>query len=542
MRITTRAVVGLAAAVTVAVTLAACSSGGSSSTTDSGSSTTPVAGGDLTFALANDPISLNPSGTGSGNDTWYVTRQLVDSLLYQDPKTGSLKPWLAKSFTANADATAFTFDLRSGVTFSDGTALTADAVKATFDDIVAAGAKSTSVSSFVGYTGTKVVDDDTVEVDFSKPNAAFPQATSSVGLGIVSVRTTKIPYDDRSTGKGVAGSGPFTLKSYAPNVKTVLTARKDYAWGPADTANSGPAHLASVTFQVVPEASVRTGSLQSGQLDAIGSVQPLDVDGLKSAGYSIVNRTNPGLAFGLSFNEARPIVKSIVVREAIAHAIDSTTVRDTSLNSLFSVGTSSLASTTPGYKDESSHFAFDLAKSEKLLSDDGWKVGSDGIRVKDGEKLSLTVAWITNFGPNQTTLELVQQELKKAGIEITLKSNTVPDFLKTLASGDFDLQFGNSSRADGDVLRTSFSTAATNYSRIQDPTLEALLQKQLTVSDTTAREAVIGQIQDRVAGQYHEIPVHELTTILSTSKSVHGITLGADSRVEQLTGAWKTGN
>ncbi|GAA4672179.1 ABC transporter substrate-binding protein [Frondihabitans cladoniiphilus] len=545
MRIRTRAALGLAVTVTAVVALAACSTGGSSagsaSTSSASASGKPVDGGSLTFAIANDPISLNPSGTGSGNDTLYVTRQLVDSLLYQDPKTGALKPWLAKSYTANADATAFTFHLRSDVTFSDGTPLDADAVKATFDDIVAAGAKSTAISSFSGYSGTKVVDSSTVEVDFSKSNAAFPQATSSVGLGIVSVATTKLPYDSRATGKGVVGSGPFTLTSYSPNVKTVLAKRKDYAWGPTGAANTGAAHLSSVTFQVVPEASVRSGSLESGQLDAIGSVQPTDVDTLKSAGYDLVDRTNPGLAFGFSFNESRPIVGDEKVREAIAHAIDSKTVRDTSLNSLFPVGTSALASTTPGYKNEKSHFAFDLAESKKILDADGWKAGSDGIREKDGQKLSLTVAWITNFSPNQTTLELVQQELKKAGIAITLQSSTVPDFIKTLSSGTYDLQFGNSSRADGDILRTSFSTSATNYSRIDDPTLEALLQKQQTIANATERNVVIGQIQDRLASQYHEIPVHELTTILATSKDVHGITLGADSRLEQLTGAWKTG-
>lgn len=536
-----RAIAAIATFAAATVLLAGCASGGTSAGGDGSASSKPVNGGNLTFAIANDPISLNPSGTGSGNDTLYVTRQLVDSLLYQDPKTGALKPWLASSYKVNATATAFTFDLRSGVTFSDGSPLTANDVKATFDDIVAAGAKSTAISSFSGYSATKVINPTTVEVDFAKPNAAFPQATSSVALGIVSTATTKIPFDNRSTGKGVVGSGPFVLKSYTPNVSTVLTKRKDYAWGPADRGYTGAAHLASVTFQVVPEASVRSGSLESNQVDAIGSVQPTDIDTIKSAGYPIVSRTNPGLAFGFSFNESRPIVKDIAVREAIAHAIDPKVVRDTALTSLFPVGTSSLATTTPGYRDESSHFTTDVSTAKKLLDDDGWKVGSDGIRVKDGQKLTLKTVWITNFGPNQTSLELLQQQLKKVGIAITLQSGTVPEFIKTLVSGDYDLQYGNSSRADGDILRTTFSSAASNYSRIDDPTLEALLQKQQATADVTARLDVIGQIQDRIASQYHQIPVHELVSVLATSKDVHGITLGADSRLDQLTGAWKTG-
>ena len=256
--------------------LTSCASG-TPQTTSADAASGPVDGGDLVFAIANDPISLNPSGTGSGNDTWYVTRQLVDSLLYQDPETSELEPWLATSYTANADATVFTFELRDDVTFSDGTALTAESVKATFDDIIAAGALSPSVAAFVGYQETVAVDDDTVEVHFAKPNAAFPNATAAVGLGIVGASTLAVPYEERADGAALVGTGPFTLESYTKDVSTVLDRRDDYAWSPAVRGNDGAAHLDTVTFQVVPEASVRTGGLESDQFDVIGGVQPTDV-------------------------------------------------------------------------------------------------------------------------------------------------------------------------------------------------------------------------------------------------------------------------
>src|SRR6478752_6207667 len=184
--------------------LAACSSGSGGAGSDASASTsaTAVDGGDLTFAIGNDPISVNPAGIGSGNDTLYVTRQIVDSLLWQDPADGSLKPWLATKWTANADQTEFTFTLRDGVTFSDGTPFTAASVKANFDDSVAAGAKSSAAGSLVGYKGTTVVDDHTVTV-------AFPHATSSVALGFLADSSLAVPFDDRASGKGVIGTGPF---------------------------------------------------------------------------------------------------------------------------------------------------------------------------------------------------------------------------------------------------------------------------------------------------------------------------------------------
>ncbi|ROP65914.1 ABC transporter substrate-binding protein [Curtobacterium sp. ZW137] len=532
-----RLVAAIAAGAAAALVMAGCSSGGTAATAGSGSSK-PVDGGDLTYAIANDPISLNPSGIGAGNDTLAITRQLVDSLLWQDPSDGSLKPWLATGYTANSDATAFTFDLRSGVTFSDGTAFDATAVKDTFDDIAAAGAASTAASSFSGYRGTKVVDDDTVEVDFSSPNAAFPNAASSVALGIVSPGTTKAPFADRATGADVVGTGPFTLSSYTKNTSTVITKRKDYDWGPAARSNAGAAHLSKVTFQVVPEASVRSGSLQSGQLDAISSVQPSDTDSLQSQ-FALVTRANPGQVFGLTFNQERPLVADLAVRKAIAQAVSPKAVRDTSLNSLFKVGKSVLGSTTPGFTDTSSTLAYDPSAASAALAKAGWVKGADGIRARAGEKLQLKLVWITNFGPNQTSLELIQQELKKVGVGLTLESGTVPQYLANLASGNWDVSWDNNSRADGDVLRSKFTSTGAQSIGADDPTLDALFTKELSQSSVTEREATFHQIQERIAAQADFVPVHELTSIIATAKDVHGIAYGADTRLDQLTGAWK---
>ncbi|MFJ3321736.1 ABC transporter substrate-binding protein [Curtobacterium sp. NPDC086286] len=528
-----RLVVAIAAGTAAALVMAGCSSGG----TASSSSSKPVDGGSLTYAIANDPITLNPTGTGAGNDTLAITRQLVDSLLWQDPSDGSLKPWLATKYSANADATTFTFDLRSGVTFSDGSAFDATAVKDTFDDIAKAGASSTAAAYFSGYRETKVVDDDTVEVDFTTPNAAFPNATASVALGIVAPKTTETPFEDRADGTAVIGTGPFTLSSYTKNTSTVLTKRKDYDWGPAARSNTGAAHLSKVTFQVVPEASVRTGSLQSGQLDAISSVQPSDVDTLESQ-YELVTRANPGQVFGLTFNQKRPLVSDLVVRRAIAQAVDPKTVRDTSLNDLFEVATSVLGSTTPGYTDTSSAISYDPAAAEQALDEAGWKTGSDGIRAKDGQELRLKLIWITNFGPNQTSLELIQQELRKVGVGLTLESGTVPQYLANTTSGDWDLAWDNSSRADGDVLRSKFSSDGAQSIGAADGTLDALFTKELSQSSATERAATFAAIQERIASQVDFVPVHELTSIIATTKDVHGITFGADTRLDQLTGAW----
>lgn len=522
----------------LALALAACGSQAADPATTPSSSGEPVAGGELTFAIGNDPISLNPSGTGSGNDTWYVTRQLVDSLLWQDPADGTLRPWLASEWTANADATSFTFTLRDDVTFSDGTPLTAQSVKSTFDDAVAAGALSQAAPLLAGYQQSVVVDEHTVEVRFSRPNAAFPQAASSVTLGILGEATFAVPFADRASGQAVVASGPFVLDHYTKDVETVLTAREDYAWGPDGRKNTGAAYLDGVTFQVLPEAGVRTGSLTSEQVDVAGGIAPSDVPGVRDAGLGLVTRANPGIVFGLSFNGASTLGADPAVREAVALAIDREVVRDTALTEDFAVATSVLSHTTPGAADLSEDITTDADAAAEVLEDAGWVREGDGLFTKDGTPLELEVVWISNFGPNQTSLELVQQQLKDVGIGVNLWSGTVPEFTERLKVGQFDAAWGNLSRADGDVLRTQYSSAATNYYRVEDPELEALLQEQLTVADPEARTAVVREVQERLLATHAQVPVHELTTIVGTLTDVHGVELGADSRLDQLTSAW----
>jgi peptide/nickel transport system substrate-binding protein len=531
--VTTTAAAGEAPATTAAA---------ASDTTEAATTAAPDAdvetGGTLTFGLSTDPLSVNPRGGGAGNDQLYVVRQLFDSLVEQDPATGKIQPWLASSWEISPDATTFTFHLRDDVTFSDGTPLTAQVVKANFDDIVAAGAKASwAISYFTDYVGTTVVDDHTAEVTFKKANAPFLQAAATSGLGIVAEATLAIPFDDRATGP-VIGTGPFVLDHYTTGSEVVLNKRTGYAWAPEDRSNQGDAYLDQIVFKIIPEASVRTGALQSGQVASIGGVPPQDVQTLRDAGFDLAVRANPGVVFGLTAVQDKAPFDDVRVRQAVAKAIDTTDVRDTVLSPDFAVATSVLSSTTPGYTAVDSLITYDPDGAAALLDEAGWVEGSDGVREKDGVKLHLVLGWITNFGPNQAALELIQAQLAESGIEVELRGGTAPEFLDGLSNGTFDILWGNLSRADGDVLRTNFSTAASNYYKINDPELEPLLQQQLSIADPTERDAVLAQIQERIVEQAHDIPVFELTTVLGLSTDTHDVTLGADSRLNQLTDAW----
>jgi peptide/nickel transport system substrate-binding protein len=397
------------------------------------------------------------------------------------------------------------------------------------------------ITALPAYVGTTVVDPGTVTVAFSKPNGAFPQAASAPALGITSLATFKVPFDDRATGAAVIGSGPFVLDSYTKNTSVVLTKRSGYSWAPENYSNTKAAYLDKVQFNVVPEAGVRTGSLTSKQVDVIGGVLPQDIATLRSAKFPLVIRPNPGVAFGLSTFTTHPLLTDVKVRLALQTAIDRTTIQAAALTPEFKVATSVLAANTPGYVDLSKQLTYAPKKSAALLKEAGWTKGSDGILEKDGTRLSLTLGYISNFNPNQSIVELIQQQLKTIGIEVSLATGTVPQFLAAQAQGKYDLVYGNLSRADGDVLRTQFSSAIpTNTKGNTDAKLNSLLVDQLSTATQSQRDSLAQEASRRIVDLGYQIPVVELTTVLGTAANVHGAVLGADSRLGLLVDAYKS--
>ncbi|MFF5306635.1 ABC transporter substrate-binding protein [Streptomyces sp. NPDC013161] len=524
----------LTALLTTSVLLTACGSGGSGGS--DGGSGPARSGGTLTFAVGSDAGCADPQQVAS-NDTIYSVRQVVDSLTDQDPATGKIVPWLAKSWDISADATTFTFHLRSGVTFSDGSKLTAQVVKDNFDAVPNLGALGTLAEGYLsGVKSTTVVDPLTVKVTFQQPNAQFLQATSTHSLGIESSASVKRTPQQKCS-QGVVGSGPFVLKQYVQNQSITLAKRTGYAWGSSLWHKSGEAYLDKVVFKVVPEAGVRAGSLQSGQVDAISSVGRANEAALKGGQVALQRRANPGVVFGLAFNNSRPVLKDARVRQAIGFAIDRKQIADTVFPTGTQPATSVLAHTTPDYANLSADLTTDAAKAKSLLDAAGWKTGGDGIRTKDGKKLSLTVDWIPNSATNQPALELIQQQLKAVGVGLTLKQLQVTQLAPTLQSGDYDAAWSNVTRADPDILRSSFSTELANFYRVPVGPLDTPLTQQAATTDTTKRGQLVEQAQQLLVRNAYYAPVVELQTQIGVAKKVHNLNFDASSRI-QLHDTW----
>jgi peptide/nickel transport system substrate-binding protein len=511
-----------------AVLLSACGSTPAARTADPG---VPQPGGTLRFAVSSDQGCVDPQQVGS-NDTIYSLRQVVDSLTDQDPATGELRPWLATSWEANADASAYTFTLREGVTFSDGTPLDAAAVKANFDAVQDLGARGSLPKGYLaGYTGTTVEGPTRFTVAFDRPNVQFLQGTSTHSLGILSPATVAKSDDARCA--SVIGSGPFVIESYTRDESIVLAKRAGYAWGSSLWTSQGEAQLDRVEFRIVPESGVRVGSLQSGEVDAIGNLAQQDEAPLTAAGAQLLGRPNPGIPFGITFNQATPLGADPAVREAVSLAIDRAVY-----NSQTKPATSALASTTPGYADQSALLRFDPARAGSVLDAAGWLPGPDGIRAKNGAPLAVELTWYSNSPANRAAVELIQQQVRKVGIDLQLREKPISESNPTLQSGQFVANWGNLTRADPDILRSQYSTTGSNYYRLPPGPLDTLLAEQAAQPDPAARAATVAQAQQLLVQEHHTIPVVELTTVLGVGAGVHGIAFDAGSRI-QLHDAWK---
>ncbi len=480
-------------------------------------------GGTLSIATQADPTCLDPQQTGQ-LVSMDVSRSLVDTLTDQDPKTGKIVPWLAEQFSALDGGRKFKFVLRQGVTFSDGTPVDSAAVKATFDQLIKLPANG-APAYIRGYTGTTVIDPRTFTVDFTTPNAQFLQATSGAGLGILSTETAKKPLAARCRGDYV-GSGPYVLDHYTANQEVVIKKRPDYAWPSSLSPNRGAAALEQIRFAFVPEDGARTTALRSGQVQLGTAIQPTDQDLFQGNGFSLLSASSPGAVNPLSLNH-KGVLADERVRDALLTGIDREELVKAVLGSRAKPATSVLSSSTPFYQP-TDKLRYDPLASEKLLAEAGWAPGPDGIRVKDGKRLSLN--WLIP-APMPPADEAVQQQLRKIGVELKLNAVPPAKYVEQQSAGNFDLTAVAVTRADPDVLRNLFYSKGQNLWHLPPSQLDTYLEQQLAASSDAERQQAVTNAVTWIIDHADSIPLYENALVDGVADQVKDLTLDASLRL-----------
>ncbi|WP_017349187.1 ABC transporter substrate-binding protein [Pantoea sp. A4] len=493
--------------------------------------TTPQKGGNLLVAIDTDPNCLDPQQAGN-NNSLNIGRQLTDSLTDQDPQSGKIVPWLATHWQVDDNNRRFTFTLRDGVTFSDGTPFTAQSVKDNFEAIIKLGAKASLASTYLkGLKQIDVPDAHTVVITFDQPNAQFLQATSTMSLGFFAPKTVNATSEARCQGE-LTGTGPFVLKKFIHNQKVDLVRRTGYQWPSSIAAHQGESYLDGVEYRVIPESGVRFGSLISGQLDVNVGVTPQDEALLLAKKINLIARANPGLVYSLFPNQSNPLMADKQVRSALNLAIDRDALKPV-LSRYQNVATSVLAKTTPLYQDLSAQLKYDPQEAEKILDQAGWQRQANGVRSKNGEPLRFTIS----YWQSAPFLEVVQQQLRKVGIDLQLEKAPISQVVARQASGKLVVDFYNLTRSDPDVLRTVFDANGRNVNKRAPGEVDKLLVQSSETLDAQQRQQDVTKASSLLISEGDAIPLVELATIIGTGQNVHGFHFDASSRF-QLYDTW----
>jgi peptide/nickel transport system substrate-binding protein len=509
----------------------------------------PVKGGELVYLEQQAHTNLYPPA-GGFYPNGGILNQITDKLTWQNPQTLEVEPWIAESWSSNPDKTEYTFKLRPGVTFSDGTPLDANAVAKNFDTYgLGNKALRLPVSEVINnYSHSEVIDPLTVKFYFKKSSPGFLQGTATIGSGLVSLSTLARNFDELGDARKIIGSGPFVVKNEVLGREIDLAARKDYQWGPKNSPQQGPANLDSIKILVTPEDSVRIGALLAGQADFIRQVQAYDEKQASDRQFPVYAAPTRGVNDGIALRPDNPLVSDVRVRQALLHGTNTQQVVDTLFSPNYPVATSIVATTAAGYVDLRDRLKYDPVLANKLLDEAGWKKGSNGIREKDGKSLNLTIYESLPQPQNKEVLQLVAQQWKQLGVGLTIRAGDAGS--RAIDSADPQKTAVNVievGRADPDVIKSQFHPANRDAllqkgglsasSQFSDDKLNTLLVGISSEVDPQKRLALAGDAQRYLIEQAYVIPIFEEPQVYAGAPGLKGIAFEAVGRPSFYT-AW----
>jgi len=504
---------------------------------------TPIKGGTLIYLEQQAHTTLYPPA-GGFYPNGGVLNQITDKLTYQNPETLSIEPWIAESWTVNDANTEFTFKLRPGVTFSDGSKVDAEAVARNYDTFGLGNRDLRQPVSEVinNYDHSEVIDPLTVKFVFRKPSPGFLQGTSVIGSGLVSLATLARKFDELGSATAIIGSGPFVVASEVLGKQLQLVRRNDYNWGPKTLAHQGPAYLDGIKYVIIGEDSVRIGSLLAGQADFIRQVQAYDEAQVQAQKFPIYAAATRGVNDSVAFRPENPLVADLRVRQALLHAVDTHDIVTTLFSANYPAARSVIATTAAGFTDLSAKLAYDPERAKKLLDEAGWVPGPDGIRAKDGQKLALAAHVSLPQPQNKAVLQLVSQQWARIGVQFSVLSGSAGSTIAdNLDPAKTPLVVAEVGRADPDVIKSQFYLAnrdallqkgglSSKVTGFIDPVLNGKLEAIAAETDHERRLALAGEAQTYLLDQAYVIPIFEEPQVFAGAPYVKGIAFEAVGR------------
>lgn len=452
----------------------------------------------ITLAFNEDSVgALNPH---KYLPSQFITQDMVYDGLVSYGENGVIKPMLAESWTISEDGKTYTFKLREGVKYSDGSDFTAENVVRNFDAIYFDENVKNEHAwfAFTNYlVDYKAVDSHTFELTLSTPYSATLYDLAMI-RPIRFLADTAFPENGNTfeSIKAPIGTGAWKLKEHKVDEYAIFE-QNEYYWGEKPKVDE-------VVIKVIPDSETLALQFESGDIDLIYGNGLISLDRFNVYKNDPVYVTANSEAMStrmLLLNTGSQKLSDIAIRKALSHSVDKNAIVEGIFGGVEKPADTIFAPNIPNTNVELEKYDYNLEKANALLDEAGWIVGADGIREKNGEKLNITFPYIASKITDKSVGEYVQGEWKKIGVNVELKAMEEKAYWDSTKNGNFDVMLNFSWGAPWDPH--AFLSSMTSTSGNGGPDYTA--QKALSVKsdlDDTINKLLVETDQEKLKEEY----------------------------------------
>jgi len=464
---------------------------------------------DIVIGMQLEPPNLDPTGGAAAAIDEVVYANVFEGLT-RYRSDGSIAPALAESWDISDDGLVYTFHLHSGVTFHDGTPMTADDVRFSLDRARAEDSSNAQKALFKGINAVEVVDPLTVRVTLNAPNGGFITNMAWGDAVIVSVKSIA----DAATHP--IGTGPFMFKEWVKGDKIVIVKNPNY-WG-------APVKLDMATFKFISDPTAAFAAMMAGDIDAFpGYPAPETLPQFKAdPRFSVVGGNTEGETI-LAMNNKDEHFKDVKVREAVAHAINRQEIID---GAMFGYGTpigTHFAPHNPDYVDLTGLSNYDPALSKKLLAEAGYP---------DGFKTTLKLpppSYARRGG------EIIAAQLRAVGIDAEISNLEWAQWLEQVFKGK---DYGLTIVSHTEPMDIGIYARPDYYFQYDNPAFQQLMKDLDLASDPAKRSEILKAAQTMIAKDYVNGYLFQLARTSVANAKIKGMWENSPTQATDLTGVY----
>ncbi|QGU94184.1 ABC transporter substrate-binding protein [Clostridium bovifaecis] len=466
----------------------------------------------LIFAQGSDPRGLDPAFVDDGESAKIIVN-VFDGLLKYKKDSTELEPALATEWEISKDGKEYTFKLRQGVKFHDGTDFNAEAVKFSIDRQLPP--SRTDDMPYASFTfgpvdKVEVVDTYTVKVTLKEPYTPFlSNLAMALAAPIVSPTAVK-KYGDKFIENPV-GTGAFKFVKWDKGQSVTLEKNNEY-WGEK-------AKVDKVVFQFTKENSVRATQLMTGAVDIIDGVDASNVAEIEKSGAKMFLEQGMNINY-MAFNTSRAPFNDPKLREAISYAIDRNELVKFLYQGYAEIANSQMPSFIPGFNDKVKPYEYNPEKAKAMLKE----LGKENLEIK--------IIAYSNPRPYNAVgpklAESIQAYLLKVGIKSKIDVYQWTEYKEKAAQGEGDIMFygWNGDNGDADnflsLLDSNEIASTLNVAKYKNEQVDKLLKDARKIPNGPEREKTYKDIQDILAKDAPWLPISSAKSMAAYSAKVKG--------------------